>query len=121
MSARNEWLCAHGVGHPPAGVDYINSIHGCDGCCGKAAGSRSVQKQDWIFIGDLSDDAQRAIIRSIDKFRAGAKEHGPLQLAGRTWTRSMLEEAIDFSHYAIFQLLALEDAEKSTGDANGKT
>lgn len=30
-----EWACEHGVGHPTAWA--TNSVHGCDGCCGKPA------------------------------------------------------------------------------------
>lgn len=31
-----EEICEHGVGHPVVETpEYFDSIHGCDGCCGK--------------------------------------------------------------------------------------
>ena len=66
---------------------------------------------DYIYVGDMTPRHQRALRTIVDKYRAGAREHGDL-LPGRSWTRDMLGELIDLANYATFQLMELEDAEQ---------
>lgn len=60
---------------------------------------------NWIYVGDLSPDAKEALFISVEKFRAGAKEHGPLDVLSKEWEDSILEELIDERHYLIFELM----------------
>ncbi len=63
----------------------------------------------FLYVGDLSSKHKAALTRFVEKFRAGAKEHGNLS-SNRKWTRDMLDETVDDAFYRIFQLMSIEGA-----------
>lgn len=65
---------------------------------------------DVIDVSDLSERHQKALVMFVEKFRAGAKQHGDL-VKGKNWTADMLSERVDDNFYAIFQLLEILENE----------
>ena len=57
-----------------------------------------------VDLTGLSEHHIRALQMFIDKFIAGAREHGDLE-PGKDWTPDMLYEEVDRSFYTIFMLL----------------
>jgi hypothetical protein len=64
---------------------------------------------DYIYVGDLSQQHQRALRYFVSKYRKGAADHGDLE-RNKKWTREMLDEGCDLAFYVIFELLEMEDS-----------
>lgn len=63
---------------------------------------------DHVYIGDLSLRRQKALRIFIERFRKGATEHADIETT-RKWTKDMLEETVDKTFYAIFELMEMDD------------
>lgn len=60
--------------------------------------------ESWLYIGDLSPDAQEVLTEVVVKFRAGAVEHGPLDISSREWGSELMNEVADMAFYAMFEM-----------------
>lgn len=64
-----------------------------------------------IDVSGLSERHQDALELFVEKFKAGAREHGDLA-KNKDWTMDMLMEQLDHSFYQIFQLLDILENSK---------
>jgi hypothetical protein len=64
----------------------------------------------YLYIGDLSGDAQEVIARGVAKFREGGMEHGPLDLSSlhAVLPREFANEMRDGYWYLIMIEVTLE-------------
>lgn len=73
-----------------------------------------------IDVSMLSPTHVKALVYFINKYICGAVAHDDLT-PGKSWTRDMLEEAVDKSFYEIFTLIDLDggfaDDEQVRGDS----
>lgn len=57
-----------------------------------------------VDVSGLSERHQAALVLFVQKFKAGAKEHGDL-VKDKDWTMDILMEDVDGAFYRIFKLL----------------
>lgn len=66
--------------------------------------------ESWLYIGDLSLDAQEVLTAVVVKFRSGAVEHGPLEISSREWGPELMNEIVDIAFYAMFEMRRMRRA-----------
>lgn len=64
---------------------------------------------DCLSLDGMSDDAKRVMKFFHWKFTNGAREHGPLEIGSRNWTREQLFENVDNAMYSIMNLIQFSD------------